>query len=133
MAWIWSEIDESTIGPIVIGSTKWPSPQSKWKILAPACSSTSICSARCPKSAAYSDGSTSTVRTHSRQGIGGSYEAFRRAMKNPDVPCRSGRVSRNSGSFGWANCGHSSPSGSISSPEASTTASFSSALIVQTE
>ena len=39
-----------------------------------------------------------------------------RAMKNPDVPCRCGVVSRNSGRFGWANCGHSSPSGSTSRP-----------------
>ena len=54
-------------------------------------------------------------------------------MKKPEVPCRCGVVSRNSGRFGWANCGHSSPSGSGSRPEASTTASFSSALSVQTE
>ena len=57
----------------------------------------------------------------------------RRAMKNPDVPCRCGVVSRNSGRFGCANCGHSSPSGSGSRPSASTTASFSSAFSVQTE
>ena len=38
-------------------------------------------------------------------------------MKKPDVSSRSGRVSRNSGRFGWANCGHSSPSGSTSRPE----------------
>ena len=39
-------------GPIVIGSTKWPSPTSKWKTRQPARSSTSICSPRCAKSAA---------------------------------------------------------------------------------
>src|SRR6185437_12809804 len=56
-----------------------------------------------------------------------------RAMKNPEVWSRCGSVSRNSGRAGCANCGHSSPSGSGSSPAASATASFSSALIVQTE
>jgi hypothetical protein len=55
------------------------------------------------------------------------------AMKKPLVPCTSGRVSRNSGRFGWANSGHSAPSGSGVRPDASTTASFSSALSVQTE
>ena len=54
-------------------------------------------------------------------------------MKNPDVPWRCGVVSRNSGRFGCANCGHSSPSGSASRPDASTTASFSSAFSVHTE
>ena len=56
-----------------------------------------------------------------------------RAMKKPDVPCRCGLVSRNSGRVGCAKAGHSSPSGSGSSPVASTTASFSSAFSVQTE
>ena len=56
-----------------------------------------------------------------------------RAMKKPDVPCPCGVVSRNSGRFGCANAGHSSPSGSGSRPAASTTASFSSAFSVQTE
>ena len=57
----------------------------------------------------------------------------RRAMKNPLVRSRSGRVSRNSGRVGCAYCGHSAVSGSTSSPEASTTASFSSAFSVHTE
>ena len=56
-----------------------------------------------------------------------------RAMKNPEVWSRCGSVSRNSGRAACANCGHSSPSGSGSRPLSSTTASFSSALIVQTE
>ena len=53
--------------------------------------------------------------------------------RSPEVPWRCGVVSRNSGRFGCANCGHSAPSGSGSSPDASTTASFSSAFSVQTE
>src|SRR5437016_603220 len=56
-----------------------------------------------------------------------------RAMKKPLVPFPYGRVRRNSGRRGWTNCGHSSPSGTTLSPLASTTASFSSAFIVQTE
>src|SRR4051794_22586529 len=63
------EIDCSTIGPIVIGSTKCPSPTSKWNTRTPVRSRTSICSPRIEKSAAYSDGSTSTVRIQSFQGI----------------------------------------------------------------
>jgi len=63
----------------------------------------------------------------------GSYDARRRATKNPLVRSRCGRVSRNSGRAGCAYCGHSSPSGSGASPEASTTASFSSRFSVQTE
>jgi hypothetical protein len=45
-------------------------------------------------------------------------------MKKPEVPCRCGVVSRNSGRFGWTNCGHSAASDSTSSPDASTTDSF---------
>ena len=60
-------------------------------------------------------------------------QTLRRAMKKPEVPCRCGVVSRNSGRLGCANCGQSPPSGSGSSPTASTTASFSSAFSVQTE
>src|SRR5205823_1843087 len=56
----------------------------------------------------------------------------KRAMKNPDVRSRCGIVSRNSGLVGCAYWGHSSVSGSTSSPDASTTASFSSALSVHT-
>src|SRR6266508_3248653 len=59
-------IDSSTTGPIVIGSMKCPSPTSKWKIRVPALSSDTTCSPRLAKSAAYSDGSISTVRTQSR-------------------------------------------------------------------
>src|SRR5579862_9463312 len=58
------EIDCSTIGPIVTGSTKWPSPTSKWKIRHPASQSVSICSPRIAKFAAYNDGSISTPRIH---------------------------------------------------------------------
>ena len=54
-------------------------------------------------------------------------------MKNPLVPDTCGSVRRNSGRVGCANCGHSSPSGTGVRPLASTIASFSSALIVQTE
>ena len=50
--WTIGEIDLSTIGPIVIGSTKCPSPTSKWKIRAPASMSVSICSPSREKSAA---------------------------------------------------------------------------------
>ena len=53
-------------------------------------------------------------------------------MKKPLVPWTCGSVCRNSGRRGCRNCGHSSI-GSTSRPEASTTASDSSALIVQTE
>src|SRR5919109_1182928 len=35
-SWTMGAIERSTIGPIVIGSTKWPSPTSKWKTRAPA-------------------------------------------------------------------------------------------------
>ena len=56
-----------------------------------------------------------------------------RATKKPLVPWTCGSVSRNSGRRGCANCGHSAPSGSTRRPLASTIASFSSALIVQTE
>jgi len=45
-------VEPITIGPIVIGSMKCPSPTSKWKMRTPARISTSIWSARCPKSAA---------------------------------------------------------------------------------
>src|SRR5712692_6190554 len=61
------EIACSTIGPTVIGSTKWPSPTSKWNTRAPVRRSTSICEPRLAKSAAYNDGSISTVRIHSCQ------------------------------------------------------------------
>src|SRR5919108_49336 len=46
-----------------------PMPPSTWKTRAPARRSVSIWSPRREKSAAYSDGSTSTVRIQSRQGI----------------------------------------------------------------
>ena len=36
-------------------------------------------------------------------------QTLSRATKNPDVPWRCGAVSRNRGSFGWRNCGHSAP------------------------
>src|SRR5207248_2204951 len=55
----------------------------------------------------------------------------RRAMKNPLVPWTCGSVSRNSGRDGWANCGHSSPSGTTCRPLASTTPSHSSEFSVQ--
>src|SRR5919199_4472183 len=42
---------------------------SKWKIRTPARISASICSPSCAKSAAYRDGSISTVLIHSPQGI----------------------------------------------------------------
>src|SRR5579884_1904299 len=69
--WRWTigEIDCSTIGPIVTGSTKWPSPTSKWKTRQPASHSSSICAPSRAKSAAYSDGSTSKARIRSLQGI----------------------------------------------------------------
>jgi len=58
----------------------------------------------------------------------------RRATKKPAVPWMCGSVCRNSGRRLWRNCGHSSPSeASTSSPDASTTASDSSPLIVHTE
>src|SRR5918999_3899958 len=60
-------IERRTTGPIVTGGTKWPSPTSKWKTRAPASSRRSSCSPRRRKSAAYSDGSISTPRTHSLQ------------------------------------------------------------------
>src|SRR5215470_406999 len=84
------EIDCSTIGPIVTGSTKWPSPTSKWNTLQPARRSTSICSPRREKSAPYSDGSTSTVRIHSDQGTtcGGSSHG----QTTPDVLEHGGRL-----------------------------------------
>src|SRR6266852_8475705 len=66
-AWTIGAIAWSTIGPIVTGSTKCPSPTSKWKTRAPVRRSTSICSARLAKSAAYNDGSISTVRIQSCQ------------------------------------------------------------------
>ena len=66
-AWTIGEIDWSTIGPTVIGGTKCPSPTSKWNTRTSARSSTSICSPRREKSAAYSDGSTSMVRIQSCQ------------------------------------------------------------------
>src|SRR5438046_697605 len=53
---------------MVTGSTKWPSPTSKWKTRHSARSSTSSWSPRCAKSAPYSEGSTSTVRIQSSQG-----------------------------------------------------------------
>ena len=56
-----------------------------------------------------------------------------RAMKNPDVRWTCGSVRRNSGRRGCRKAGHSVPSGSGSRPEASTTSSFSAALIAQTE
>jgi hypothetical protein len=55
-----------------------------------------------------------------------------RATKKPLVRWTCGSVRRNSGRRGCRNCGHSPPSGSTGRPSASTTASFSSALIVQT-
>src|SRR5579862_3320329 len=55
------------------------------------------------------------------------------AMKNPLVRFRYGVVRRNSGRRGWMNCGHSSASDTTSRPISSTTASFSSRLVVQTE
>src|SRR5262249_12112581 len=61
------------------------------------------------------------------------YCCLRRAMKNPLVRWTCGSVSRDSGRRGCVNAGHSSPSGSASSPEEATIASFCSALIVQTE
>ena len=58
----------------------------------------------------------------------------RRATKKPAVPWTCGNVWRNSGRRACRNCGHSSARlASTSRPEASTTASDSSALIVQTE
>src|SRR5205823_6528640 len=63
--WTIGEIDCSTIGPIVTGSTKCPSPTSKWKMRQPAARSVSICSPRREKSAPYSDGSTSAPRIQS--------------------------------------------------------------------
>ena len=57
----------------------------------------------------------------------------RRAMKNPLVPWTCGSVRRNSGREGCAKAGHSSPSGTTRRPLASTTASHSSGLRVQTE
>src|SRR6266542_3691878 len=62
-AWMRGAIDSITIGPIVTGGTKCPSPTSKWKMRVPASSSASICAPRFQKSAAYSDGATSTART----------------------------------------------------------------------
>jgi len=56
----------------------------------------------------------------------------RRAMKKPLVPWTCGSVSRNSGRRGCAYWGHSAVNGCTSSPLASTIASFSSALTVQT-
>ena len=56
------------------------------------------------------------------------------ATKKPAVPWTCGSVCRNSGRCGWRNPDHSSPSvGSTSRPDASTTASHSSRLIVHTE
>ena len=60
-------IDSSTIGPVVIGGTKCPSPTSKWNTRHSARSRISTCSPRREKSAAYSDGSTSIVRIQSPQ------------------------------------------------------------------
>ena len=57
----------------------------------------------------------------------------RRATKKPDVPWTCGSVSRNSGRVGWRKAGQSAPRSSTARPEASTTASFSSAFSVQTE
>ena len=37
--WIIGAIDRRTIGPIVTGGMKWPSPTSKWKTRTPALSS----------------------------------------------------------------------------------------------
>ena len=53
-------------------------------------------------------------------------------MKKPLVRWTCGSVCRNSGRLGWRNCAQPSI-GSTASPDASTTASDSSALIVQTE
>src|SRR5437667_109510 len=44
--WTSGAIDCSTIGPVVIGGTKCPSPTSKWKTRASARRSTSTCSPR---------------------------------------------------------------------------------------
>ena len=69
-----------------------------------------------------------------RGGAADPQRAMSRATKNPAVPWTCGSVCRNSGRRGCRNCGHSSASVlSTSSPDASTTASDSSALIVQTE
>ncbi len=51
-SWIVSEIDRRTTGPIVTGSTKCPSPTSKWKTRTPASSSASTCAPSRAKSAA---------------------------------------------------------------------------------
>ena len=51
-SWTRSEMDWSTIGPIVISSMKWPSPTSKWKIRASASRSARSCSPRREKSPA---------------------------------------------------------------------------------
>ena len=131
-AWIAGAIARRTTGPIVIGSTKCPSPTSKWKIRAPALRRCWTCEPRLAKSAAYSDGSISTVRIQSRQGTAQAYARIR-ATKNPDVPWTCGSVSRNSGRRGWRNSGHAAPRSSIRRPSASTTASFSARLTVHTE
>jgi hypothetical protein len=57
----------------------------------------------------------------------------RRAMKKPAVPWRCGTVRRNSGRVGCLYSGCTAPRSSGWRPEASTTASFSSAFSVQTE
>src|SRR3954449_1530714 len=61
------EIDSSTIGPIVTGSTECPSPTAKGKTRQHAAISASICSPSREKSEAYSEGSTSAPRIHSFQ------------------------------------------------------------------
>ena len=104
-------IDSSTIGPIVTGWTKCPSPTSKWKTRAPA----SQQRARSARRGARSPPRRATARSRpsgsSRaQRHGADPMARSRATKKPDVPWTCGSVSRNSGRRGWRNCGHSSPS-----------------------
>src|SRR5215218_949671 len=70
-SWTSGATERSTTGPIVTGGTKWPSPTSKWKTRAPARSKTSISSPRRVKSAAYNEGSISTVRIQSRHATEG--------------------------------------------------------------
>src|SRR5262245_2953018 len=77
-----------TTGPIVIGSTKCPSPTSKWKTRAPASSRRRTWSPSCVKSAAYSEGSISTVRIQSRQATA----TILRPQARDEEPRRSVRV-----------------------------------------
>ena len=122
-AWTIGAIACSTTGPIVIGSTKCPSPTSKWKIRAPALRSSLHLLAEAREVGRVErrldlEPSGPVLPGHARI----------LAMKNPDVPWTCGSVSRNSGRRGWRKPGHSAPRSSGSRPAASTTSSFSAAI-----